>query len=233
MPRANKAVPAPSDLAAWYNTLHLEERGGPTYIFPSRGYTQFSDSLAAAQAATVVSSTGATFHIVPEPTLRPMAIHETGLVVIGAPAFTPFVGRLLKGTPFSVTFDPVQNDEVIVEGPSASPKTVFTAKRDKASNRFSSVYGLITVLPRQPGRDRPERTLIFTGITGSPGAEAAVQFFSSPAALRDLKERFRREGHQSFPPAYQVVVRCGVDFEAAINSVYETHRVIAVPPVIE
>jgi hypothetical protein len=92
---------------------------------------------------------------------------------------------------------------------------------------------LITVLPSQPGRERPERTIIFSGITGSPGAQAAVEFFTSPAALRDLQARFRREGFNRFPAAYQVVVRCGVDAEVAINSVYETHRVMTTPPVIE
>jgi len=162
-----------------------------------------------------------------------MAIHENGLVVIGAPAFAPFIGRLLKGTPFSITYDPAHNDEVISDGPPGSAHTMFIAKRDKVRNRFSSVYGLITVLPGQPGRDRPERTLIFSGITGSPGAQAAVQFFSSRTALRELRERFIKEGQATFPSAYQVVVRCGVDNEAAINAVYETHRTIAVPPVIE
>ena len=89
------------------------------------------------------------------------------------------------------------------------------------------------MLPSQPGRERPERTFLFSGIMGSPGAQAAVQFFSSATAMRELLTKFRAEGHREFPPAYQVVVRCGVDAEVAINVVYETHRVMASVPVIE
>jgi hypothetical protein len=108
----------------------------------------------------------------------------------------------------------------------------YRAKRNP-QNRYTTVYGLITVLPSQPGHSRPERTLVFAGFTGSPGAQGAIDFFRSPAALRDLERHFRQEGHNGFPPAYQVVVRCGVDTETALNAVYETHVVLNTVPVIE
>jgi hypothetical protein len=227
---ANRNTPlmvAPPELVEWYDSQNLERRTGQLYSVPTRGYSLFADTLAATHATSMLTSAGATFQVVPEPMVQLMAIHERGLVVIGGPTYAGVARRVLKATPFSIHYDPGRNDEVITDG-----RAVFAPKRN-VDNRFSTVYGLVTVLPSQPGRNRPERTLLFSGVAGSPGAQAAVQFFTSPAALRDLQARFRKEGHESFPPAYQVVVRCGVDREASINSVYETHRIMTATPVIE
>lgn len=232
-PQTTNATVAPAIIAEWYNAQKLEDHGGPVYVFPSRGYTTFSDMLATTQVTTLLSSAGTSYQAIPEPAVRPSAVHERGLVLIGSPTYTTFLARLLRITPLSIRYDPARNEEVISDGPAGTARNVFAAKRNTATNRFSTVYGLITVLPSQPGRERPQRTLIFSGIMGSPGAQAAVQFFTSPVAMRDLKERFRRDGHAEFPPAYQVVVRCGVDAEAAMNSVYETHRVMSSTPIIE
>lgn len=217
---------APEEIVSWYDAQNVEKRSGPLYLIPTRGYSLFADTLTATHVTSLVTAAGATFQAVPEPLVQLMAIHERGLVIIGGPTYTGVAMRMLKGTPFSIRYDQSLNDEVVTDG-----HTVLAPKR--VANRFSTVYGLITVLPSQPGRNRPERTLIFSGITGSPGAQAAAQFFASPAALRDLLTRFRKEGHEDFPAAYQVVVRCGVDREASINSVYERHRAMASTPVIE
>ncbi len=233
LPKMTGVVQTPQEISTWFGSLNLENRGGPLYMFPVRGYTQFSDTLAAGHVASLIKSAGANCQTIPEPSAQPMGIHEDGLILIGSPPNAALIARLLKSTPFSIHFDPTHNDEVISEGPPSSSKRVFLAMRNQSTNRFSKVYGLITVLPSQPGRDKPSRTLIFSGISGSPGGQAAVQYFSLPAALRELKERFRREGYRQFPPAYQVVVRCGVDSEVAINTVYEAHIVMSHPPVIE
>jgi len=74
---------------------------------------------------------------------------------------------------------------------------------------------------------------VFAGFSGSPGAQAAIDFFRSPSSLRELQKRFRQQGYAKFPPAYQVIVRCGVDMETAINAVYENHVVLDSVPVIE
>lgn len=219
---------ASPEVANWYDSQNLEPRTGQLFAIPTRGYALFADTLAATHVTSLLTAGGATFQVAPEPFVQLGTIHERGLIVIGGPTYAALASRVLKGTPFSIRYDRELNDEVISDG-----KTIFAPKRG-IENRFSTVYGLITVLPSQPGRNRPERTVIFSGITGSPGAQAAVQFFTSPAALRDLEARFKKDGgHTGFPAAYQVVVRSGVEREASINSVYETHRIMAVTPIID
>lgn len=232
-PQSKVYTLAPPLIAQWYGEQSPPNLRGPVFMFPTRGYMHFSDTLAAMQVTTLLTAAGASFQAIPDPTIRPMVIHERSLVLIGSPAHSPFMARLLNSTPFSIRFDPARNEEVVCDGPVGSAGLVYAAKRNPVTTRFTTVYGLITVLPSQPGRDRPERTVIFSGIMGSPGAQAAVEYFTSPEALRDLGGRFRREGHARFPAAYQVVVRCGVDSEVAMNAVYEAHRIMDHPPLIE
>lgn len=221
--------PAPEFLANWYTSLNLSDRGGGVYVFRSRAYSHFGDALAVVASTSLLSGAGVSFQVVPENSVPAVAAHGSGLIVVGSPTYSRYVARLLKATPFSIRYDPARNEEVISDG----ARRVYVPKRNQATTYFSNVYGLITVLPNQPGRERPERTLIFSGITGSSGAHAAAKFFTSPEAMRDLKQRLKQQGYSQFPSAYQVVVRCGLDGFAALNAVYETHQVIEPPPIIE
>jgi hypothetical protein len=226
--------PAPEMLANWYTGLNLSNRGGPVYMFRSRAYTHFGDSLAVVTASTLLGSAGMSFQTVPEGLARIATVQGNGLLAVGSPTYSPYIARVLKAMPFSIRYDPALNEEVISDGaPGSAVRRVYVPKRDSATTYFSNSYGLITVLPSQPGRERPERTIIFSGITGSSGAHAAATFFTSPAAIRDLQRRFAAQGHSHFPPAYQVVVRCGLDGFAALNAVYEAHQIIDRTPVIE
>lgn len=224
--------PAPEWAERWYKGLNLENRGGPVYLAPNRGYSVFSDSVAAMSISSLIGIAGGAYHVMPESDLQPRAIHEAGVVVIGSPSYTTYLDRILKPMSYSFWFDPASNLEVL--GQHAKPgSTVYQPKRNPQTTRYSTVYGLITVLPSQPGKVRPERTLVFAGFMGSPGAQAAIDYFRSPVALRELELRFQQQGYATFPPAYQVVVRCAVDRETAINAVYETHVVIDKVPLIE
>jgi len=231
-PQGNILEPAPEWVAKWYKGLKVEDHGGPVYTFPARGYTVFCDALAAMMATTLLGAAGASYHAAPESSVQPMAIHENALLIIGAPSYTAYMARLLKATPYSIWFDEAGNEEVL--GRRLDPKAqLYRARRDPQTSRFLTVYGLATLLPGQPGRPRPERTMNFCGFMGSAGAQAALEFFRSPAALRDLKQRFRQQGLAGFPGAYQLVVRCGVDNDVAINAVYQDHMVLTTVPIIE
>jgi hypothetical protein len=71
------------------------------------------------------------------------------------------------------------------------------------------------------------RILIFSGVN-SAGAQAAAEFFSSPEHLLELKKELIKAGHDTFPPAYQVVVRAETDDSILLKFHYEAFRII--PP---
>jgi hypothetical protein len=66
-------------------------------------------------------------------------------------------------------------------------------------------FGLITVFPNQTGSEEGPRAIVASGITGA-GAPAAMEFFTSPAGLTALRDRFRKDGLKRVPASYQVVV---------------------------
>ena len=153
-PESNVLEPAPEWAARWYSDLNLNNLGGPVFLSPTRGYSVFSDAFTAMSVSSLLALAGSTYHAMPEYAVQPRGIHETGLVVIGAPAYTRFLARILQTTPYSIWWDPVANDEVLgLKSGGGGPP--YIAKRDPQLHRYTKVYGLITVLPSQPGQSRP------------------------------------------------------------------------------
>jgi hypothetical protein len=160
--------------------------------------------------------------VVPESSLQAFALRGRNVVLIGSPNYSPLAARFLMNTPFSVHYDPVQLQEVVSDGvPGVSARQVFRPSHDELG-RLTRAYGLITVLPSESYPENKSQIFIFSGIT-SAGPQAAQEFFQSPEGLRILESKL---GSQQFPQAYQVVVRCGLDHNLALNWQYETHRVI-------
>jgi hypothetical protein len=87
------------------------------------------------------------------------------------------------------------------------------------------VFGLITVLPSESSTHQQNRTVVFSGIN-SAGTQAAAEFFTSPEHLLELKKQLKKDGHDTFPPAYQVVVRSETDDNILLSFHYETYRTI-------
>ena len=225
-------TPAPPEIVNWYSGLHMADGGGKLYMGNSLNTMLAGDALAAVRAVKVLTGAGASIQVLPEASLRPLVLRGRNVLLIGSPNYSPYASRVLRGTPFSIYFDTATKEEVIADGrPADGAKQVFRPKRDEFGQTTLS-YGLLTVILSQTGNNKPERTVIFSGI-GSAGSQAAMEFFASGADLRDFRDRLKREGRESIPTSYQVVVRCGVDRLLALDWNYETHRLIDHPPSLD
>jgi hypothetical protein len=163
--------------------------------------------------------------VVPESSLQAFALRGRNVVLIGSPNYSPLAARYLMNTPFSVHYDPVNLEEVVSDGiPGAGARQVFRPSHDELG-RLTRAYGLVTVLPSESYPANKSQIFVFSGIT-SAGPQAAQEFFQSPEGLRILESKLKAAGTKNFPQAYQVVVRCGLDHNLALNWQYETHRVI-------
>ncbi len=218
----------PKEVGAWYSGLQEMDGGGDLYMQTTMNNMLSGDALAAMRAVRFLTGFGVSVQVLPEWGTRAFAFRGRNVLLIGSPNYSPYAGRILASTPFTVRYDEVQHEEVISDGvPGVSGITVYRPKRD-AFGELVEVYGLLTVVPSQFA-DRREQTVIFSGVTGA-GPQAAMEFFSSPSSLRELKQRFLKQGHASMPHSYQVVLRCGVDRALALTWKYEAHRVITQPP---
>ncbi len=222
-------MPVPEEVNSWYQSLHMTEGAGRLYMKTTQDAVLFGDGLAAVTASRLLSLAGTDARVIPEDNLRPFALRDRNVIVIGSPNYSPFAGRLLEHAPFSVRYDPATREEVISEEvPGAAAKQVFRPNRDEFGS-LTTAYGLITVVPSQGIGEGQKQTIIFSGITAA-GPQAAMEFFKSPGGLQELKKRLAKQGYRSFPPAYQVVVRCGLDHILALNWAYQTHKVITAVP---
>lgn len=182
----------------------------------------WGDVLGALTAFKTLSAAGVSPQMFPEMVTTMPTLRRRNVILFGAPAYSPAVTRLLEKCPLHVKY----LDAIVGTATEQSPAARYALERDQ-QQRLAVVFGLITVLPGESSGDHQDRTLIFSGVN-SAGAQAAAEFFSSPEHLLELKNELKKAGHDTFPPAYQVVVRAETDDSILLNFHYETFRII--PP---
>lgn len=221
-------LPAPDEVVQWYRGLQMLDGGGNLYMHTSQDVSLLGDSLAAISAIHLLTSAGIRARVVSENDLRPYALRDRNVILIGSPNYSPYAARVLGASAFSVHYDPVSREEVISDNPvDPDNRTVFKPDRDEFGKR-ATAYGLITVFPSH-GTDETAETVLFSGISAA-GPQAAMEFFKSATDLRALRSRLASEGYRRFPPAYQVIVRCALDHGLALNGMYVAHRVLVRSP---
>ena len=84
----------------------------------------------------------------------------------------------------------------------------------------------MTVLPNETALDGAHNIVVFSGLT-SAGTSGAATFFTSGTDLKNLEERFRRDGFKRWPRSYQVVVRCRTsDDDQLLSFTYAAHDML-------
>lgn len=224
--------PATKEISSWYGGLQMMDGGGKLYMHTTQDVFLFGDSLAATSAVQLLSKVGALPHVEPEFNLQAYALRGRNVLLIGSPNYSPLAARFLMNAPFSVHYDPIARQEVVSDGPPEhGAKRVFRPTYDDFG-RLTKAYGLLTVFPSQLGGEPGAQTVIFSGIT-SAGPQAALEFFRSPVGLHLLESKLQKEGFHGFPPAYQVIVRCGLDHNLALNWEYAAHQVLKPAALLE
>jgi hypothetical protein len=212
------ALPMPQQLYELYNTRSPAQANLALTI--TRNGTYWGDVLGALTAFKILNAAGISPQIVPEMVISMPMLRRRNLILFGAPDYSPAVARFQENCPLRVNF----LDAII--GPTTEQATAarYPLKLGR-QQRLTQVFGLITVLPGESSGDHQNRILIFSGVN-SAGAQAAAEFFSSPEHLLELKKELKTAGHDTFPPAYQVVVRVETDDSILLNFRYETYRII-------
>jgi len=211
----------PKELLDWYRQRYPAPDDQNHFLTITTNATYWGDSIGAMTALRLLTSAGVTPQMYPEKVVAVPTLRRRNVVLFGAPEYSPAVTHFLEKCPLTVKY----LASIIGRGPGQSATALYSGKRG-AQNRMTHVYGLITVLPSDNSTEHPRRTVIFSGIN-SAGAQAAAEFFSSPENLIEFRKHLNREGHNNFPPAYQVVVRAETDDNILLNFKYETHRLLS------
>src|SRR5438128_2351416 len=218
-PESARAVDAPPPVYEWYRKYHPQPPGKNLYLEFVNSSTRFGDAIGAAEVVRPSAAAGGRAQIFPETSVSEAMFRDRNIVLIGMPENSSSIDRLLSKGSFRVLYDETLQRETIV-GPAAT----YVTQIDDASGMIQS-YGLVTVLPGQGVQGAQHRIMIFSG-SHSSCTVGATEFMSSPGRLRDFRDRLRQQGHSSFPPAYQMGVRCRADRVVPVSEEYETHLVL-------
>ncbi len=213
--------PMPREFFDWYKDRFPTVSGQNHYLTITTNATYWGDSIGAMTVLRTMTSAGVAPQMYPEKVVTMPTLRRRNVILFGAPQYSPAITHFLEKCPLTVKY----LSSIISHGPGQAATPIYSIKRD-AKNRAVQVYGLITVLPSESSTDHGRRTLIFSGIN-SAGAQAAAEFFSSPENLIELRKHLSKEGHNKFPPAYQVVVSAQTDDSILLNFKYETHRLLS------
>ena len=194
---------------------------GPQQLTLTTNGTYWGDTLGALTAYKTLAAVGTAPSLFPEKVLSIPALRQRNVVLLGAAEYSPAIAHFMEKCPLTANF----LNGIAATGKPQEP--LYRIKRAQ-SKLLTQVFGLITVLPSDSSVNQQHRTLIFSGIN-SAGTQAAAEFFTSPENLNVLKRQLAKDGHTTFPPAYQVVVRAETDDNILLNYHYETYRLVTLP----
>jgi hypothetical protein len=214
------ALPMPQQLYELYNTRSPAQAKLALTITRNGAY--WGDVLGALTAFKTLNAAGVSPQIFPEITITMPMLRRRNVILFGAPDYSSAAARFQENCPLRVNY----LDAIVGLATPATPAARYAIKLGQ-QQRLTQVFGLITALPGENWANQQTRILIFSGVN-SAGAQAAAEFFSSPEHLLELKKELKKAGHDTFPPAYQVVVRVDTDDSILLNYRYETYRII--PP---
>jgi hypothetical protein len=216
----------------WYSRLKARGGSGQLYMYYSGDTPLFGDAESVAFAAQVITAGGGSFDILPENTLRPGALRNRNVVLVGGSNYSAYAARLLRNTPFYIREDSGLGEEIIQERSEAGkPGRTFVPRRDDAG-QLSVVYGLVTVFPNQTQSGQDSRTIMISGVTGA-GASAAMHFFTSKTGLLTLRDRIRQSGASRVPASYQLVIKSSKDQAVALTWELAAYRMMQHSPNFE
>jgi hypothetical protein len=164
------------------------------------------------------------FRILPETSAPLTALRDRTAVLFGSPWYSRSASALLEKAPWTTRWDEATKQVGLFgQGPREGKR--FVPQRGPRGE-YQEVFGLVTVLPNETTSDGGHSIVVFSGLT-SAGTQGAATFFTSGTDLKNLGERFRRDGLNRWPKSYQVVVRCRAsDDDQLLSSTYETHEIL-------
>jgi hypothetical protein len=212
--------PLPAELQEWFQRRYPNRTEPNFFVTLTPNATYWGDALAAMLALKTMFAAGASSQMFPEKIITVPTLRRRNVVLFGAPEYSVAVEHFLEKCPLTVNY----MSSIISQGSGQAATPLYTVKSDQ-KNQQVQTYGLITVLPSNSTTNHQHRTIIFSGIN-SAGTQAAAEFFTSPDNLLLLKRQLEKDGHRTFPPAYQVVVSSEIVDNILVNFKYETYRVI-------
>jgi len=218
-PPRYKAFP---ELYPYFRKERPLKPGVELFMHPTDNALDFGELKAVVSAANTLRTMGVTYQLLPERATSIVALRGRNAILLGNSLTSNIAHEELLRSIWTIDFEPPLDRVAIVNQKAAGRPTPFVGQYGRPGEP-TWCCGLITVLPTEGAANA--RTVIISGITPT-GAEAAMEYFTSATALRDLRRRFQREGYPGFPAGYQVVVKCRSTDTFLLAFEYVAHQVL-------
>jgi hypothetical protein len=217
--------PAPAELYDLFSRYRDLPKGAQLAMEPAQTSVLLGNVEALAKILATLHGLHAQVRILPETSAPLVALRSRNVVLVASPWYSRSAAMLLEKTPWTTRWDPASR-QVALCGQGFDREKWLLPRRGPRGE-YQEVFGLVTVLPNDSTPDGPHTIMVFSGITAA-GIQGATEFFTSGEGLRNLAERFRKQGLTGWPKAYQVVVRCrsSADWQL-LSYAYESHAIIS------
>ena len=213
--------PAPRDVYPLYGPQRPLPPGVELFMEPAQLSVPLGELAAAVELCDMRAEFGGGFQILPEAEAPVTALRGRNGALIGSGTNSQAASILLLNLPFTIDYTPENHFAVFDRRKPAGQDQLFVSQ--PTGNPVPAVqYGLLTVITSANPLGTPRRTLVLSG-SGSAAVQSAVEFFCSPAAMSQMKQRFLNAGLKGFPATYQVVVRCRTSGVRLISYEYAAH----------
>ena len=223
IPEQRQRFAVPNEFYPIYNENHPHQQGEVLYMEPARISLPLAESLATVLLANTRRAFGGGYQILPELEAPASALRDRNTFLIGTSVNSNAAATFLRNMPLNIVFS---NDRfaVVDQRKPEGQQEVFSA--DPQNGPSAAVhYGLLTVISTSDSAGKPRRIVVISG-TWSAGIQAAAEFFTSPARMKELKDRFKAGGLPGFPASYQVLLRCSTFGTRLMSYEYAGHEVV-------
>jgi hypothetical protein len=207
-------VPDSPVFAEWFKRSAQREPRA-LLLHPNNHSPLWGDAAGAAALVRFLTARGVRTELLGEPNVRAATLKDRNGIVIGRADYSMAVGALEPANGYSVRYVPEQRGVGVVE---PGGKVAFLREKGGRIN-----YGLATFLTRRTA-DGERRTVLFSGIN-SDGAQAAVEYVTSPRTMIELQSRLRA-GKSEMPASFQVVVRTMSSDTFTLQAQAVAHRIL-------
>lgn len=224
IPDVSLSLRAPSE-AVQYFASSMQQRSGEELLLMPTASLRIGEVVGGIGTIKALEGLGAFYRVIPERVAPMASMRGQNVLLFGDPTLVPTISTYLERGVFAIEYNDSARDFVIRDRQAPATQTRIYRPGPRIAGEPRDFPGLLTVLPSEGSPDGRKKTVIFAGAS-SAACQAVAEFFCSPQYMRELLERFRKEGIAGFPRAYQVIIKGRTDGLLLLSFTYETHRII-------
>ncbi|HYO83630.1 MAG TPA: hypothetical protein VES20_19670 [Bryobacteraceae bacterium] len=192
------------------------------YLHANAAGALWGDAAGVQVATRFLSERGVRVELTPERALKSRyVLRNDSILAFGRSEYSPVMANRIPDHGFDVQYLPAIRRHVIARktNPEQGPKFVPGVGSDKLN------YGLVTILRDTTDDGQVCQSMFFSGAI-SNGAQAAVEFVTTPRLMKELADRLKASGLKRWPRGLQVVVRTETADFYPIRTAYQTHLIL-------